>query len=338
MPYLGTSPASELANLDINGQKFILDADADTHITADTDDQIDISIAGADDFQFTANTFTLASGSEMVQTDGEYFLGDTANANITLGMTVNQAAADNEIISLKSSDVAHGVTDRAETDTFGFAKKAVAATGGFHLEGITEATIGLMLVGSGPTATTSKTINGDSFVQVQGHLTSSTDTTTASANANIFSIRTDRGSVETIFIVDEDGDIFNDGTVTAYDDIDDAAMVRKFDLYRSDEGAGIVQSEFDEWVCKNGPSLEDLRIVGQMTEEEKARGDRPLINITQLQRLHNGAIWQEYQRTNIIAELLDNMLPGFGAELSKRLAEAKMPSLPALKENTLTAS
>ena len=48
---------------DLNGEELILDADADTSITADTDDQIDIKIAGADDFQFTANTFTAQSGS-----------------------------------------------------------------------------------------------------------------------------------------------------------------------------------------------------------------------------------------------------------------------------------
>jgi len=48
---------------DLNGTELILDADADTSITADTDDQIDIKIAGADDFQFTANTFTAQSGS-----------------------------------------------------------------------------------------------------------------------------------------------------------------------------------------------------------------------------------------------------------------------------------
>lgn len=48
---------------DLNGVKLILDADADTSITADTDDTIDIELAGADDFQFTANTFTALSGS-----------------------------------------------------------------------------------------------------------------------------------------------------------------------------------------------------------------------------------------------------------------------------------
>ena len=70
MPYLGTSPASGLAGADLNGQSLILDADADTHITADTDDTIDISIAGADDFQFTANTFTAKSGSTVAIASG----------------------------------------------------------------------------------------------------------------------------------------------------------------------------------------------------------------------------------------------------------------------------
>ena len=48
---------------DMEGRELVLDADGDTTITADTDDQIDIRIAGADDFQFTANTFTAQSGS-----------------------------------------------------------------------------------------------------------------------------------------------------------------------------------------------------------------------------------------------------------------------------------
>lgn len=50
---------------DLNGVEMILDADADTTMAADTDDQIDIKIAGADDFQFTANTFTALSGSSI---------------------------------------------------------------------------------------------------------------------------------------------------------------------------------------------------------------------------------------------------------------------------------
>ena len=51
--------------LDLNGAKLTIDANGNTSITADTDDQIDIEIAGADDFQFTANTFTALSGSSV---------------------------------------------------------------------------------------------------------------------------------------------------------------------------------------------------------------------------------------------------------------------------------
>jgi len=63
---------------DLDGGVLTLDADADTTITADTDDQIDIAIAGADDFRFTANTFTALSGSSVVIPDGGLTLGSTA--------------------------------------------------------------------------------------------------------------------------------------------------------------------------------------------------------------------------------------------------------------------
>ena len=58
------------AALDINGQELILDADADTSITADTDDQIDVRIAGADDFRFTANNMNVLSGSTLTIDSG----------------------------------------------------------------------------------------------------------------------------------------------------------------------------------------------------------------------------------------------------------------------------
>ena len=82
MPYIGTPPASELANLDINGQKLIIDADADTSITADTDDQIDIEIAGSDQIKIAAGevAFNDASG------DIDFRVESNGNANM---FTVN---------------------------------------------------------------------------------------------------------------------------------------------------------------------------------------------------------------------------------------------------------
>ena len=75
--------------VDLNANELIVDLDADTSITADTDDQIDIKIAGADDFTFTANTFTALSGSSIVTPT----LSVTSSATIS-GGAINLAAID----------------------------------------------------------------------------------------------------------------------------------------------------------------------------------------------------------------------------------------------------
>ena len=56
--------------LDVNGQELILDADGDTSITADTDDQIDFKIAGADDLRMTANAINVLSGTTLTIDSG----------------------------------------------------------------------------------------------------------------------------------------------------------------------------------------------------------------------------------------------------------------------------
>ena len=63
----GPLPIGGAAELDLNGasDKLVLDADGDTTISADTDDQIDIKIAGADDIKITANKFELLSGTSL---------------------------------------------------------------------------------------------------------------------------------------------------------------------------------------------------------------------------------------------------------------------------------
>jgi hypothetical protein len=64
--------------IDLNANELILDLDADTSLTADTDDQIDIKIGGADDFTFTANAFNVLTGSHAT-------FADSANAKFGTG-------------------------------------------------------------------------------------------------------------------------------------------------------------------------------------------------------------------------------------------------------------
>ena len=57
-------------NRDLNGEELILDVDGDTSITADTDDQIDFKVAGADDLKMTANAINVLSGTTLTIDSG----------------------------------------------------------------------------------------------------------------------------------------------------------------------------------------------------------------------------------------------------------------------------
>jgi len=65
------SAATVATSLDMNGTEFILDADADTSITADTDDQVDFKIGGSDKLRITATALVPA-------TDDAYDLGTSS--------------------------------------------------------------------------------------------------------------------------------------------------------------------------------------------------------------------------------------------------------------------
>ena len=90
--------------LDVNGQELILDADADTSITADTDDQIDIKVAGADDFRITANTLTALSGST-IKADT---IAETTSAN---GVAVDGLTIKDGKLNTNDSVVTANITD-----------------------------------------------------------------------------------------------------------------------------------------------------------------------------------------------------------------------------------
>ena len=51
------------SNIDMNGTELILDADADTSITADTDDQIDFKTGGSDTFRVNSASVSIVGGS-----------------------------------------------------------------------------------------------------------------------------------------------------------------------------------------------------------------------------------------------------------------------------------
>lgn len=95
-------------SVDLNGVELILDADADTSITADTDNQIDIKINNADDFRFTANNFTALAGSS-INTDT---IAETTSA---AGVTIDGMLVKDSKLATNDSVVTTNITDEAVT-------------------------------------------------------------------------------------------------------------------------------------------------------------------------------------------------------------------------------
>ena len=90
--------------IDLNANELIIDLDADTSITADTDDQIDIKIAGADDFRFTANTFTALAGSSIVVPASGLTIGSTAVTSTAAELNLIDGGASTGTTAVADAD------------------------------------------------------------------------------------------------------------------------------------------------------------------------------------------------------------------------------------------
>ena len=91
--------ANVVATRDLEGNEFVLDDDGDTTITADTDDQIDFKIAGADDFRMTANTFNALDGSTVLVGGG----ASRTVGGVTAALQVEGTAINDSSISMISN-------------------------------------------------------------------------------------------------------------------------------------------------------------------------------------------------------------------------------------------
>ena len=252
--------------------------------------------------------------------NGAVYIGDTANGSMTNGLTINQGAADNEGLALKSSDVNHGVTGAAETDTYLSVKKHDAASGGARLQAFTESDDALVLFSCHLSDNTAKSTSAVGSIVNDVYKGDGTNTGTPGANSNLMTIR--NGGVGVRFIFDADGDSHQDvGTAwTNFDGEEDAQVCRSVahvmtelaETSKGDVGAGVmVKSKFDQWGIDHKESLIHMGLIPRLTPEEEVAGDRPLMNMTQLARVHNGAIWQTHIE-------IQQMKEDFAAQIDQR--------------------
>lgn len=172
-----------------------------------------------------SNTYRLG-GSDGDTKTGVLKMGTTTAVNNSVGVIIN--GSSNEYWTLRDdANVAHGITSQAETGCFGLSCKAIAANGGLTIKGLTEDFLGVQLYGMVTNDNTTHTTAGRGAVEVFVAKKTGTNLTAMGANANLFLVG-DGGGPTAKFIVDEEGDMFNDGssgTSTTFDDEDDAALL-----------------------------------------------------------------------------------------------------------------
>lgn len=157
------------------------------------------------------------------------------NANMTVGLTIDQGANDDEVLAFKSSDVATGVTGEAETDVFGKVEKVFSTSGGLQITGITEGTGALIMRGVATSANTTKSTSGAAAVEVRAYLKSGSSAGSMSSNGNLFAIR---NNTLTKWIVDAEGDVFRDGSDNTFDGWDDAKLAYALNKFMNAQRAG----------------------------------------------------------------------------------------------------
>jgi hypothetical protein len=245
--------------------------------------------------------------------DDSVFIGDNANAANTLGLTINQGAADNEVLSLKSSDVNTGMTNgfvATEVDTYFSVGKMSGTYGGAFLIANCEDEAQSRVMGFGVvggTADTTKTTSANGLVD--WYITEqngSNGLANITANGNIFAIRARVGG-NTIarWVVDEDGDVYSPTTnahIAFSDSYDDAQLIRAFDHAKSEAGQkGMIREKWDDFIKYNEDDLIEAGVLGDTME------NGGLLNTSALQRLHNGAIWQGYVRQQELQERVEEL-------------------------------
>lgn len=207
-------------------------------------------------------------------------------------LCINQGAADDNILSFKSSDVAHGYVQDDETDTYFSIRKRDATGGGVWLKTYTDGNetfpIGFQMdafVAS--VADTASNANALGMINLYAAQHTGNTQENVAAAGNVFTIRRYFGSVTAAaFIVKGNGDLLYDGSAASFDGEMDAMACHDMTQVISNNYEKVMEYSRDKLVK-----------LGVMSEDG-------FISIRNSRMLELGAIGELYK---ITAYLLDKM-------------------------------
>ena len=214
-------------------------------------------------------------------------IGDDRNANMTTGLLLNQGAATNEIFSLKSSAVAHGITNETETDTYAYMQMMSITDGGVEFAGFNDGgagtATGLILAGHiAGAADQTRSTAARAPIELSTGFKSGASLTTHGADRNMVVIR---NLTTARFIFDSDGDSHQDvGTAwTNFDRENDIDLLNTLAAHvtRKDDP---LRRGFGKWLREKRGRLEELKLV------TFNRDGHHFVNMSRLTMLHTGAL------------------------------------------------
>ena len=274
-------------------------------VVSDTDSTDDLGTTGVRWANLWVDAVTMTAG--FVAASGNSYIGDTANSKQTLGLTINMGANDNEILSLKSSDIAHGITGQTETDTYGLFQKAHAAGGGLQVTGLTDSDGGpgfaLALTGMlGEAADTTKATNAQGIVHIRSYI--------YDGSTNVIAPGTDQnlvvfGSASSArFIFDAEGSGHADVEWVTFDKHNDLQVLEDMEYLVA---PGQVVRQFGDVIKHDRAFFEDEGLFHDIREVGDGRM-RGMMNYTRMLMLHSGAIRQVGGRQMLLENCLRDLV------------------------------
>lgn len=255
-----------------------------------------------------AGTMDLANGTIVDATDWDNIiadllvLGGTDGNTKTGSLVIDQAADDGAILTLVSSDLAHGMTAILRTDAYGMMAKNHGTGGGLKVIGATDSdadafgAIVLMAL-LGETADTTKSTAGGGVIKLSSYVKNGNTSQAVGADGNLVSI--DNGGT-TRFIFDAEGSAHGDVEWIAFDDHDDVALLDALDAALTKDP---VKTSFGRYLSQFREQLQAAGIVNFYDPE----GKRAMVNFTRLAMLLTGAIRQMAQRERALTARLERI-------------------------------
>lgn len=253
-------------------------------------DNIAAKFGTGEDVSITFNGTNLQT---VLAAPASFLWGDTANANMTQGITINQGATDDQILAFKSSDVAHGMTTLAETDTYAGFSKVTPTEGGLNINGYSEAHRAIQINARAATEVTTKSTSGLGAYGIVAQLKTGTTVTDMGTDANLFYLA---NNGTTRFIYDAEGSAHADVEWTTYDTYDDLAVIESME---AELLAGL-----DDRQIERRKLLARAGIVAPESWHMENGRPRAMVDFTKLAMLHHGALIQANARIKALESRL----------------------------------